>query len=541
MKPNILSFRLIKSEVDKFKTEHSFENESKAFLAFAIEKHLGIDIDEINESIIDGSHDKGIDAIYIDDETEDRPVVYLFQSKYYQNEEKFDRAFEGNAVDKMRQAIENLILKSPKNLPEANAFLLGKLKDIKSLSNPRFQIVFCANSAAPADIARNEFDQFVKDNSQGQGFFKVEYLTLEKLLALVTPATARSVNAKLKLSGTYFEWSLGQVRVIVGRVSGRELAELCKREGKDLFDINVRGYLSKKNSVNKEIYRSATNPIEGSNFFILNNGVTIVCKSVSYLPIADSPEIEISSLQIVNGGQTTNSIFEALQANALVDSLYVLIKIIATESKDLIEKIAESTNAQTNVRTRDLRSNDQIQKAIERLLLNQGFYYESRKNKFRESPAAKGKRIDMEVAAQAYYSFICQKPADAKNKKRQLFGPLYDEIFSDEEKKLADNILLSYKTLEWTRKQHSALKKQFSFVKYAELHSIAMLRNEGITSLADLDKKEAKTKYLTLLKATAELVGEESEKLGDSYSHRQLFIDSSTLGRIKELMVKLSN
>ena len=542
METSILTFRLIKSEVEKYKLENNIENDSRAFLEFAIEKVLDINRDEILESVIDGSNDRGIDAIYVDEDSEERPVVYLFQSKYYQSEERFGRSFEGDALNKMQHAIDNLILKTPESIHDANEFLLSKLKDIKALSNPRFQIIFCSNSSEADSRVKKQFDEYIKGISQGLDFFRFDFLTLAKLSELVTPVTSKKINETLKLSGQYFDWSLGEARVIVGRISGKEIAELCKKEGKELFERNVRGYFGrKKNIVNKGIYKTATDPIEGSRFFFLNNGITIVCNSVSYLAVRENPEIEITNLQIVNGGQTTNSIYEAYQAGVLDESVYVLLKIVATEKKELVEKIAESTNTQTNVNARDLRSNDQIQKTIERMLFNEGYYYETRKGKFREQPSAKGKRIDMEVATQAFYAFNFKKPADAKNKKRQLFGTLYEEIFSDEDKKIAENILTSYLTLDWVRKLHPKYRDKYTFVKYAEFHSLALLSLLEIKTAADLEKEETQNLYELILKATAEIVDEEIKKLGDRYSHRMLFIDPATYGRISEAIVDIRN
>lgn len=540
MEPTILTFRLIKSEVDKYRDENKIGSDSRAFLEYVIDKTLELNRDDITESIIDGPHDRGIDAIFIDEDGEDRPVVYLFQSKYYQVEEKFDKSLDGEALNKMQHAIDNLILKSPQAIHDANEFLLSKLRDIKALSNPRFQIIFCSNSMDPNSTAKKQFESYIKEISQGQDFFGIDYVTLQKLNELITPVTSRQINAKLKLSGQYFDWSLGEARVVVGRIAGTEIAELCRKEGKDLFDRNVRGYFGRKtNIVNKEIFKTATDPIGGSRFFFLNNGITMVCNNISYLPKRENPEIEVTNLQIVNGGQTTNSIYEASQSGLLDDSVYVLIKIVATENKNLVEKIAESTNTQTNVKARDLRSNDQIQKLIEKMLLNEGYYYETRKNKYKDSPVAKGKRIDMEVATQAYYAFSLKEPANAKNKKKQLFGSLYEEIFKVDDKKISDDILLSYLTLEWLRKLHSNYKDKYTFVKYAEFHSIALLSIFGLKDLSDLDKKETLKLYELILKATAEVVKEENIKLKDQYSHRMLFIDTATFGRISEAVVDI--
>jgi len=535
MTPTILTSGLVKSEAEKFQKENAVSTVQRAFLEYVLEKRLDLDREEVLEAIIDGSHDRGIDAIHIDEESENRPVVYLFQSKYYENEEKFDRALEGNALSKMQHAIESLILKKERQIHEGNIYLLSKLKDIRALSNPRFQIIFCSNSFSPMESAKKEFDEFIKSHSQGHDFFRAEYISLKELGILITPATTRQINTKLKLTGRYFDWSLGEARVVVGRISGRELAELRKREGMELFDRNVRGYLTRQNTVNKDIFATATDREAAGRFFFLNNGVTIVCSNLHYLPIEESPELEISNLQVVNGGQTTNSIFEALEAGQLAASVYVLVRIVATENTGFIEKITESTNKQTNVRSRDLRSNDITQKTIARLLLNKGFYYETRKNKYKDSPAARTKRIDMEVAAQACYAFTHKKPADAKNKKRELFGSLYEDVFQGDDMQLAENILVSFKCLEWVRKQHARYKGKYSFVKYAELHSIALLAENGANTVSTLSDKLIPT-YEKILRATDVIVKEENDKLKEEYSHRMLFIDPATFGRIKEAL-----
>lgn len=540
MKPTILTFGLIRSEIDKYKKENNSGKDSSAFLEYVIEKLLELNRDEVLESIIDGSHDRGIDAIYIDEDSEERPVVYLFQSKYYQSEEKFDRSLEGDALHKMQHAIDSLILKAPQTIHDANDFLLSKLKDIRGLSNPRFQIIFCSNSAEPNSDVKKQFESYIKEVSNGQDYFRVDYVTLQKLNELITPVTTKTINASLKLSGQYIDWSLGEARVVIGRISGREIAELCKREGRELFDRNVRGYFGRKsNAVNKEIYKTAVDSLEGSKFFFLNNGITMVCNGINYLAVKENPEIEVSNLQIVNGGQTTNAIYEAYISGALDDSVYVLVKIVATENRQLVERIAESTNTQTLVRTRDLRSNDQIQKTIERMLLNKGYFYETRPNKYKESPLARGKRIDMEVAAQAYYAFWNKKPADAKNKKKLLFGSLYEEVFKGDDIEIADNVLLAHLTLEWVRKLHPNFREKYTFIKYAEYHSIALLANFGIKSVSDLENKNSEKLYKLILRATAKIVAEENKKMSDQYSHRMLFIDPSTYGRISEAVFQL--
>ena len=99
-------------------------------------------------------------------------------------------------------------------------------------------------------------------------------------------------------------------------------------------------------------------------------------------------------------------------------------------------------------------------------------------------------------------------------------------------------MLFSFKALDWVRKQHSKYRDNHSFVKYAEFHSIAVLYHSGVRRLEDLDNPASKTKYDEILKATARIVKEDREESKEKYSHRILFINSVTLGRIQEAMTK---
>jgi hypothetical protein len=527
----ILDYRTIAAAVEGYRSERAITRSTEALLRLVAEQYLGAEEEDIADAVIDGSGDRGIDAIYIDTETPDeRPRVYLFQSKFYEKEEKFDRNLAAEALSKMKDAISSFILKSPKEVRGANALLLSKLQDIKSLSNPKFEIIFIANSNHPTSESIKDFQDFLDDKEQsGLKFFELKFLCLDEIVGIITPPTRRSIDTKMRLTGKYFDVTVGNVRMISGRLSCASLAQLRQLEGGDIFDKNVRGYLSRKNLINKEIFDTATDAVKAHQFFILNNGLTIVCNGISYLPVDESPELEIKDLQIVNGGQTTNAIFEAHQANLLSPSAYVMVRIVQTTDQLLLEQIAETTNSQTNVNARDLRSNDSIQRKLEKIFEQRGYYYEARKNKYRQTPSAKNRRIDMELLAQAYYACHLEKPADAKNKKRKLFGALYDEIFTEQTK--PEDLLSAFLTLQKVRQVHKKYKDQYTFVKYAELHSIAMLHNLGA-----LEKDDAQmfAMYENILDATKEVVEEEAKKLKDQYSHRALFISSTTIGRILE-------
>src|SRR5690606_11712329 len=128
----------------------------------------------------------------------------------------------------------------------------------------------------------------------------------------------------------------------------------------------------------------------------------------------------ITAGQIVNGQQTARSIYQAHLENKLKDDVKVIVRVLKTSNKEILPKIIEATNSQTKVTSRDLHSNDSIQRLIEETLKTEGYYYEARKGKYQGKE--KQKRIDAEVAAQAYYATFFESPARAKDKKKDLFG-----------------------------------------------------------------------------------------------------------------------
>ena len=133
----------------------------------------------------------------------------------------------------------------------------------------------------------------------------------------------------------------------IGYLTGEEyLRIICTQDEtirRHIFYENVRDYQGSDNSVNREIHSTLCNPDTQGQFIILNNGVTIITRTMSPL---GSKEYEISGFQIVNGCQTSNEIYNAREkiANVLIP-----VKIIHTVNPDLIGRIVRATNRQSPV------------------------------------------------------------------------------------------------------------------------------------------------------------------------------------------------
>jgi hypothetical protein len=133
----------------------------------------------------------------------------------------------------------------------------------------------------------------------------------------------------------------------IGVVKCGDYVRLIQKENgelnKGLFFENVRDFLGDHNPVNEEIAKTIHTTDERDRFAILNNGVTVVAKSVT--PSGDI--FKISQFQVVNGCQTSHVLFKNRQS--LSDDMYITVKLIETSDVDLSGKVIATTNSQSQV------------------------------------------------------------------------------------------------------------------------------------------------------------------------------------------------
>lgn len=162
-------------------------------------------------------------------------------------------------------------------------------------------------------------------------------------------------------------------QAFLGLVSIQDyLLLITDSEGKlqnSLFYDNVRGYLG-NNPVNDDIKKTLENSDRNVQFPILNNGVTIVTKSLKHV----GEDFEMSDFQIVNGCQTSNVIFR--YGKNIEAKIYIPVKIICTENSEVINDVIKSTNRQTEVKLEAFESLKPFHKKLQN-------YYDTFKDKKR--------------------------------------------------------------------------------------------------------------------------------------------------------------
>lgn len=168
-----------------------------------------------------------------------------------------------------------------------------------------------------------------------------------------------------------------------------------------IFDWNVRDYQGNV-EVNREITASLQNP-DAPEFWWLNNGITIVCSQATSI----GKRMSLSDVQIVNGLQTSYTLHESLSGlyatdpGAAVFERLVQVRILVTADQAARDAVIRATNRQTSVPVASLRATDDIQRQIESYFLEHDWFYDRRKNFYRNQGKSADRIISIPLLAQS--------------------------------------------------------------------------------------------------------------------------------------------
>jgi hypothetical protein len=195
-----------------------------------------------------------------------------------------------------------------------------------------------------------------------------------------------------------------------------------------LFDSNVRDYLG-TNQVNDDIARSLLDP-GAPDFWWLNNGVTILATNAAI----HGKTIQLQNIQIVNGLQTTETIFQHFSVGHSVSSdRALLVKIIVSSDAQARDRIIRATNNQSPVEIAALHATDKIQRDIEDILARHSWYYERRRNYYRNIGKPPARFVTPVYVASAAITLILKNPAVASGLRSRFMRNQegYETVFSD--------------------------------------------------------------------------------------------------------------
>jgi hypothetical protein len=140
---------------------------------------------------------------------------------------------------------------------------------------------------------------------------------------------------------------------------GEVLSNIYRLFGQRLLNLNVRSFLQLGTKINKGIRETLNN--EPERFFSYNNGIAIVVDNIEIDHDKNGSYItSASGFQIVNGGQTTATIFRTKkQDSANFTNVMVPAKIILVRKEqidEVVPKISEFANTQNIIKKADFSS-----------------------------------------------------------------------------------------------------------------------------------------------------------------------------------------
>ena len=291
---------------------------------------------------------------------------------------------------------------------QAYEFIKGHKEDIETVN-----IILLTNDETIRYIP--------EDTRHGKVTIRFDVWDIERLYQSVLGGAAVERQLVVKLKKKYGA-SLPLIKVrgdneiydcYIGVISGELLARIYEAEGQDLIQKNVRSFLQATGKVNKGIKASLVS--EPQMFMAYNNGISTVADGIDIDESHSSGDVvtitEITGWQIVNGGQTTASIYNAYKSKLPLDQVNVQIKLSVIKKKDqaedIIHNISKYANSQNKINMSDFNANDAYHVKMERL------------SRATPIPVARGKSTDYwfyERARGQYLVELSRQPTAAAKK-----------------------------------------------------------------------------------------------------------------------------
>ena len=455
---------LLNTLLDDYHSESQLPNTDEAFEVFSTEqvlKRRDLTIDEVKTGIIGGSHDCGIDGLFIflNDELindiEEVEVTNQVTLEVNFLQYKNSANVKENVIDKFIVA-SNLLFDLDVDTDELKSAFNSDLVDriellhtiIKKVASkhPLIKINFyhvCKgdreNVFGPTYTNESYLrkinilrDRVLESNL---GNMRFDYFVMDAgvLLELSRKMPTYSLDLKLNENPIAIDYADGIQRGYIASVNMADYFNFLSDPSdntlrKYLFESNIRDYQN-RSIVNNDIEKTINDEVD-YDFWWLNNGVTIIADNGTLV----GKKLHLDNIQIVNGLQTSYTIYNTL-ANGVKDleARSILLKIIISDKKETVDAVIKSTNSQNPVPPSLLRATHEVQRNIEEYFLANGYYYDRRKNYYRNQKKPVKRIISINYLSQCLTSILEKNPSKARSNPTILTKkePDYNRLFPD--------------------------------------------------------------------------------------------------------------
>lgn len=420
-------YNKISEEIKQNYYQQNFSNDGQKFVAWYLRNIHLRDPNQAKYDMTDGADDKQIDAIVVDDNS---LAVYIIQGKF----------IGATSVDAepLREVLSSWVqLKDLVKLQEGgNERLKRRLVDVSKALEDEYEVIFeLITTANLTESALKDFKRFQEELAKNEELTASLNLVDDKELKgrydLALDRESPAINFTLELEpNKYVSMKVAGTHAITAAIPLKECIKFPGIKDGTLFRKNVRQSLGLNNRVNKSI-KSTIYSDRHRDFFFYHNGITAISNKMEL----NINTLHLNGFSVVNGCQSLNTILSCSERVKNLEDTYIIFRFYEIPQRDRAEKISISTNFQTAVKPRDLRSNDKRVLNLKRLFeqkYSQGYFITKRGE---ESPPSKDKEyvIDLVDLGKYLISWHSQRPNMAYSESK-IFDKYFEQLFKREYK-----------------------------------------------------------------------------------------------------------
>ncbi|MEU4264314.1 AIPR family protein [Streptomyces argenteolus] len=336
---------------------------SRALTAAAIRVVTGCDHRTAGLSVIDGELDQGIDGVAV---TEGTQEVWLAQAKWSDDGKgKFNTA----AAHKF---IHGLRLIEQRSYDRFNDRLDPIVARVNSAMHDARLKVTLVIAVMGAGVLSDEVVAVLEDaQKEFNGLGPVLDYRVVNAAHVLRQVQEDLAPEPVRVTVRMTNWLKRNTPLVAyqGTVPASNIAEWYGDHQDRLYSQNLRQNLG-ATRVNSGMLGTLAK--EPENFWLFNNGVTVLCDGLEEVwPGRRRPDepvhLRLSGVSVVNGAQTVSAAHRAMQSSPeAVEDAEVTVKVIVVDEHmpDFARRITETTNTQNHVEQRDFIALDEVQAMI---------------------------------------------------------------------------------------------------------------------------------------------------------------------------------
>lgn len=415
-------YEKISNDIKQEYYQQKYPNDGQRFVAWYLRNIHQLDIYETKDCITDGSNDKQIDAIFVNHENSS---VYIIQGKFY-NSESVD-------AEPLREVLSSWVqIKNLDKLQEdANSRLRVKIQELSTAIDEDYDIYFeLIITSELTEAAKKDLEVFQKELTENENLqanlIVIDNMTLKSRYDESLNKNRPYINYEFKLEeGKYMQLMVGDTKAVIAAISLKDCINISGIKDGSLFRKNVRQSLGTSNKVNKGIAQTIKK--DASNFFFLHNGITAICSQMEL----ENGILTVKELNVVNGCQSLSTIFNCSEAAKKSTNAYIMFKFYEIVNPEQADKISTSTNSQSAVKARDLRSNDKsvlaMKKAYE-LCYPDGYFITKRGESVDNMKYNESHIVNLTDLGKQLIAWHSQRPTISYSETK-IFDKYFDQLF----------------------------------------------------------------------------------------------------------------